>query len=98
MREGRPRSSLPGCYVLRSGVGERASEDVRVSERGRASLFGSGFGWYGGAVLDGGLRGGSPGVDRRAVGRVAGVVPDAGAVRAGGDCVHVVTEELEPEV
>src|SRR6266511_758194 len=93
-KEGRPRPSLLAlvgcCDRSGCGVGERASEDVAVAEGGPAVVLRLGVG-DGAARLDRG----PPGVDRRAVGRVAGVVPDRHAVVVGRRRVDVVAEELE---
>ncbi len=64
----------------------------------RAVLLGCGLRWHSGPVLEGHLGSSAPGVNRRAVGCVPSVIPDRSAIGGRRDCVHVIAEELQPQV
>ena len=86
-----PTAIRPGALGRR-----RPAEDVGVAERRRAG----GLGRRRRDVVRRRrcLDPGAPGVDRRAVCRIAGVLPDGRGVRVAGDRVHVVAQELDHEV
>src|SRR5215218_3615933 len=95
-RGGVPARGTPHGWVgwlWGGGVGPGSSEDVGVAKGRRAVHVGGG--WCGGRVL--GQRG-PPGVDGRAHGAVADVVPDRRAIGPGGGRVHIVAQELGLQV
>ena len=83
---------------LRCWIRVGATEYVAVAKVRRASLLWSWLIRYGSAIRDGYLGRGAPGVNRRAVGCIAGVIPDCGAVAIGRDSIDIITEELQPQI
>src|SRR5207244_3111144 len=81
-------SATQACR-LRGGVGECPSVDVRVAEGGRAIRVGSGS-----RNRPAGSDRPSPGIDRRAVGGVTGIVPYGGTVRIRCHRVDVIAQEF----
>ena len=82
-----------GAVRLRSRIERRPAEDVRVPERRRAVLL-----WSGPRARVRGSERCPPGVDRRAVGGIACIVPHRCPIGPRCDRVDVVAEELRLEV
>src|SRR5438876_10153688 len=84
--------------LLWSRIRKRATKDVAVAECGWTILLRSGLRRHGRPIGDGILGRLPPGVNGRAGGRVAGVVPDRRAVGVRRDGVDIVAEKFQPQV
>src|SRR5206468_7370207 len=84
--------------LLWSRIRKRATKDVAVAECGWTILLRRRLRRHGRPISDGNLGRLPPGINGRTVSRIAGVVPDCGAVGVRRDGVHIVAEELEPQI